>query len=115
MHFDFIAKIVGAVSVWSIIVYYRIRHPFTWREKFLNKYRKRNPNADTLVALAVNRSEVVYLGKGTHGCMIVGGDCSLKDITNLTATMYSFSFGNSIIPNSKGEYISVNLKKGEVQ
>ncbi len=101
MYFDFAAKMVGAVAVWLILTYYRIRHPFTWRERFVEKHRK---------------TEVVYTGEETpKGTRRIGGDYTISDVIGLIDALHSFAFGNFIILNSKGEYISIKSTKSGVQ
>lgn len=98
MHFDFIAKIVGAVVAWLVLVYYRIRHPFTWKERFIEKYKKTDTSEET-----------------PKGIRRVGGDFTMNDVVNLADVIRSFAFGNFIVPNAKGEYISIKSTKSEVQ
>lgn len=85
---DLFANILGYMYAYLVTTYYRIRHPFSWREKFNAAHGLPKSPTPTKIAR-------------------IGGDFTMSDATNLNEAIWSFSFGNSIILNSKGEYISV--------
>jgi hypothetical protein len=96
MIFELFAKAFGYTYAHLVLVYYRIRHPFSWREKFNAAHGGPKHKAPTKIALTR-----------------IGGDFTMSDATSLNNVMWSFSFGNSIVGNSKGEYISVKPTKGK--
>jgi len=91
---ELLANILGYTYAYLILAYYRIRHPFSWREKFNAAHGPpKNPTPTKIRR--------------------IGGDFTMSDATNLNEALWSFSFGNSIIGNSRGEYISVKPPKSE--
>lgn len=91
---DILARIFGYTYAYLILAYYRIRHPFSWQEKFDAAYGKPKHKAPTKIAR-------------------MGGDFTMRDAISLNEIVWSFSFGNSIVGNSKGEYISVKPTKSK--
>ena len=101
INLDFFAKICGYTYAYMTLVYYRIRYPFSWGAKFDAAYKTR-----------YKEEEFTYIGARKQGGKLwIGGDYTIKDVTNIHEVIWSFTLGNSIIPNSRGEYISVKPQR----
>lgn len=99
---DFFAKMCGCTCAYLILVYYRIRYPFSWRKKFDAAYEIRE------------KKKMVYIDARKPGDRLwVAGDYPITDIVVLNEVIRSFTLGNSIVPNSEGKYICIKRPKSE--